>query len=318
MPQSESTENKNMAPIFIGGLDNSGKTHLRLALSSHPNIAMTRRTYMWTRVYNRYGDLAHWENFERCLSALLERKDVRLLQPDVERIRREFWLGAPTYGRLFALMHEHFAEHLGKTRWGEQEAGIEAYAAEIFTAYPSAKIIHMLRDPRNRYDEMLGSTPPKVRLGRVGVNTADWLQSAHLAEFNHQRFPEKYMVLAYEKLVSQPETTLREICAFIGEQYAPAMLMLDGAISFGSGKEAGTSSELQTGVVDFHLDGLQAVSRREVAFMQAFARKEMLRRGYAALKVRLSPREALLYYGMDVPLSLVRAAIWRIRINHAK
>jgi hypothetical protein len=59
------------SPIFIGGLDNSGKTHLRLALSSHPEIAMTRRSYMWTRIYNRYGDLRQPENFERCLNALL-------------------------------------------------------------------------------------------------------------------------------------------------------------------------------------------------------------------------------------------------------
>src|SRR5690554_3292259 len=98
------------SPIFIGGLDNSGKTHLRLALSAHPDIAMTRRSYMWTRVYQRYGDLRERENFERCLQALMSRKDVRALQPDVDRIRREFWAGEPTYGRLFALIHEHYAE----------------------------------------------------------------------------------------------------------------------------------------------------------------------------------------------------------------
>ena len=46
-----------LGPIFVGGLDRSGKTLLRLALSSHPNIAMTRRTYTWTEVYQRYGDL---------------------------------------------------------------------------------------------------------------------------------------------------------------------------------------------------------------------------------------------------------------------
>ncbi len=304
------------SPIFIGGLDNSGKTHLRLALSAHPAIAMTRRSYMWTRIYNRFGDLNQRENFERCLKALLSRKDVRALQPDLERIRIEFRQGEQTYGRLFALLHEHYAERLGKSRWGEQEADIEQYADEIFAAYSSARIIHMLRDPRNRYDEMLRTTPPKVRLGRVGVNTADWLQSARVAERNQQRYPENYMVLPYESLVSQPEETLRKVCTFIDVDYVPAMLTLDGAVSFGERHGAGRSAELEIGVVGFKLKESQ-VSPREVAFMQSLARKEMTERGYVEENVRFSPSEALLYYSLDWPLSLMRVVMERIRPNHA-
>jgi hypothetical protein len=305
------------SPIFIGGLDNSGKTHLRLALSSHPEIAMTRRSYMWTRIYNRYGDLGQPQNFERCLSALLSRKDVRTLQPDAERIRREFSQGEPTYGRLFALLHEHYAERLGKSRWGEQEAGIEHYADEVFAAYLSAKIIHMLRDPRNRYDEMLRTTPPKVRAGRVGVNTADWLQSARVARHNQQSYPNNYLVIAYESLVTKPEDTLRKVCSFIDVDYVPAMLSLEGAIGFGDGNKTGTSSELETGVVEFRLDGSQAVSPREVAFMQTLARKEMIERGYTEEKIQFSTSEALLYYGLDWPLGLMRVFMQHIRPNHA-
>ena len=259
---------------------------------------MTRRSYMWTRIYGRYGELSKPENFERCLNALLSRKDVRALQPDPERIRREFAQGEPTYGRLFALIHEHYAD-------------------EILTAYPSARIIHMLRDPRNRYDEMLRTTPPKVRLGRVGVNTADWLESARVARRNQERYPANYMVLAYETLVTQAEDTLRKVCVFIGVDYVPAMLSLEGAIGFGEGKKSGTSSELETGVVEFRLNGAQAVSPREVAFMQALARKEMTERGYREEKVRFSPSETLLYFGLDWPLALMRVVMQRIRPNHA-
>jgi hypothetical protein len=175
----------------------------------------------------------------------------------------------------------------------------------------------MLRDPRNRYDEMLRTTPPTVRLGRVGVNTADWLQSARIAERNQHRYPKNYMVLAYESLVTRPEDTLRKVCVFIGEDYVPSMLTLDGAVAFGEGGRTGTSSELETGVVQFRLDGSQVVSAREVAFMQALARKEMAERGYVEAKVRFSPSETLLYYGLDWPLGLMRVVMQRIRPNHA-
>ena len=75
-------------PIFVGGLNQSGKTLMRLALSSHPNIAMSRRTYMWTRFYRRYGNLDEQRNFERCLQAMLKHKPMQMLQPDAARIRR--------------------------------------------------------------------------------------------------------------------------------------------------------------------------------------------------------------------------------------
>lgn len=311
MPQSD----RSKGPVFIGGLDNSGKTHLRLALSAHPNLAMTRRMYMWTRVYKQYGDLGQRENFERCLNALLRKKDIHILQPDAERIRREFWQGAPTYPRLFEIIQEQYAERLDKPRWGEQEGSLEHYAVDIFSAYPSAKIIHMVRDPRNRYDEMLRTTPPKVRLGRVGINTLDWLQSVKAARLNQEQYPANYLALAYEQLVSEPERTLREVCEFIEEEYIPAMLTLDGAISFGRENEAGTSSELETGVVNFHLDGLQVVSIREAAFIQTYARKEMNARGYAAVDIHLSPADAFMYYSVDLPFGLTRAALWQIGRN---
>ena len=269
---------------------------------------MTRRTYMWTRIYGRYGDLSEPGNFERCLAAILALKDARTLKPDPERLRREFWQGVPSYGRLFALLHEHFAERVGKPRWGEQEGHIEEYADDIFAAYPDAKVIHLIRDPRNRYEEMLVTTPPTVRIGRVGVNTKDWLQSVQLARRNQGRYPEGYKILHYEELLSDPVRTLRDVCSFIGEDYDAAMITLEHAIRFGEQQEAEPVSEWDTGVVEFTLEGSRAVSRREVAFMQAVAGQEMKAWGYTPRPVKLSPLETLLYCAVDWPFGVVRMA----------
>ena len=56
-------------PIFIGGLSQSGKTELRLALGAHPSIELTRHTDMWDRFYGRYGNLGRPRNLDRCLAA---------------------------------------------------------------------------------------------------------------------------------------------------------------------------------------------------------------------------------------------------------
>lgn len=230
------------------------------------------------------------------------------MEPDEARLRRDLAQGQATYGRLFALLHEQYAERLGKQRWGEQEGRLEGYADELFAAYPGAKVIHMIRDPRNRYEEMLQTTPPRFRLGRVGVNTRDWLQSVRLARRNQQKHAANYLVLHYEALLSDPEQALRQVCGFIGEDYIPAMLTMQGAIRFGGQEATDAASEWETGIVDFKLDAARQVSPREVAFMQFFAGREMRAWGYVPHPVSLSPIETVRYCTMDWPFGLVRMA----------
>jgi hypothetical protein len=210
------------APIFIGGLAHSGKTPLRLFLSRHPDVAMTRQTYMWNRFYNRYGELNDPQNFERCLGDMLKTKGIKALQPDVEQIRRVFGEGKATYGRLFALFHEHNAERLGKSRWGDQLGFVECFAEPIFAAYPKAKMIHMIRDPRDRHE--VAMTSSRYRKGKLGWSTAEWLHSADLIQQNRRLYSDQYKVVRYETFRDFPEETLHEICNFIGVTFVPDML----------------------------------------------------------------------------------------------
>jgi len=297
-------------PIFIGGLSFSGKTLLRLMLSAHPNIVITRRTYMWTRFYGRYGDLSQPDNFERCLSAMLSFKHIRILNPDPERIRREFRRGQPTYARLFALFHEHFAERLGKSRWGDQLGFVEKYVDPIFTAYPSAKMIQMVRDPIDRCKASLSSS--SYRRGKVGYETAYWLRSARLARRNQHHYPDRYIVVIYENFISHPEETLREVCSFLNEEFDPAMLNRDGISGFGEGDGSHTIEGLD--LEDFSISANQnnhhsLISERERAFVHVFAKKEMLAFGYPVDEFRFSAKDWLIYYSIDWPINMAGMAV---------
>jgi len=297
-------------PIFIGGPDRCGKTTLRAFLVSSPNIAIPDvGSNYWTFFYGRYGDLSRRENFERCLAAMLRYKHVRFLQPDPERLRREFWQGEPTYARLFALFHEHYAERQGKPRWGDQTGLIERYADLIFIAYPTARMIHMLRDPRDRYEASLALWPNGK--GRVGGATARWLYSVGLARRNQQRYPDRYKLVRYETLVSQPEATLREVCAFLDEEYTPAMLTMEGAPRFRDKLGSGSGSEPSPLSPAFIGRFRQAIPKREIAFMQAYAGREMVAYGYALEPIQFSFGEQLVFSLVDWPLNLARMTTWR-------
>src|SRR5512143_715510 len=298
-------------PIFIGGLERSGTSLIYALLASHPNIAMTRRTNLWTYFYNQYGDLGRRDNFERCLKAMLHYKRLLVLKPDPERLRQEFWQGEPTYGRLFALLEQQYADRVGKSRWGDKSLNTERYADPIFAAYPSAKIVHMIRDPRDRYASAI--TRWKVSRGGIGAATAMWLSSLKLAERHRQRHPDHYLIVRYETLACEPEKTLCEICTFIDEAYNPTMLSLKGAEVFRD--EGGNSSygPRDPGVISTSSIGKfrKVLPPREIAFMQGHAKRQMLALDYPLESIRLSTGERLLFALGDWPFNLARMLAWR-------
>ena len=303
----QNMEQKHMerGPIFIGGTGRSGKTWMRFMLSSHPNICLSRRANLWTDHDGRYGDLARVANLERCLDTLLRSKHIQFLNPDADRIRREFRHGPATYARLFALLHEHYAEQQGKPRWGDQTEMIEALADRILAAYPPAKFIHMLRDPRDCAAAMM------ERRGRgkggIGAVAAAWVHSARLAQRNMQRYPDSYMTVQYETLVRQPEQTLRQVCVFLSEDYEPAMLAMDDIPRFRQSTAPGQSPLSAAFIGGFR----NALSRRQVAFIQRYAAAEMLAFGYASELLKMNEIERFAFWMADWPANLLRAAAWR-------
>jgi len=208
-------------PIFIGGLSGSGKTQLRIVLGAHPDISMTRRTYLWNRFYGRFGPLDDCRNLDRCLRAMAADRDVRTLDPDWDRIRSELFAGAVNYARLFGLVHDHHAQRLGKRRWGEQLRSVECFADPIFATFPTARMIHLVRDPR--VADAGARRPRGSSPGRLGWELAPWLQSAEIAQHNRLRYPGRYRVVSFETLEAHPVETVEELCAFVGEDLVPPM-----------------------------------------------------------------------------------------------
>jgi len=300
----------NSNPIFIGGPDRCGKTTLRAFLVSHPNISIPAvGSNMWTYFYGQFGDLGISKNFNRCLDAMLRYKHVAFLKPDVDRIRREFSDGEATYARLFALFQEHHAEREGKPRWGDQTGLIERYADEIFQAYPGAKIIHMVRDPRDRYEASLALWPEGK--GRAGGATARWLYSIGLAKSNLEKYPQNYLTVKFENMVSDPESTLKKICVFIDEAYNPALLSMDGAAKFRAqlGKRDGDS--LLSASYIGHYKG--SISNEEIAFMQMLSKKSLQLYGYSLEKFGFSIKDFLYFWTNTWPKNIIRMYVWLTR-----
>ena len=272
----------NEMSVFIGGLDRSGKTYLRFALNATPDLLISKRTNLWTSVYKRFGRLEHEENLAACLAALAKNKHILALQPEFDAVREEFRKGARTYARLFEIIHQQAVRKSQKKSWGDQTEFLERYAPIILEAYPSAKFIQMIRDPRDRYEAILTKrNKPQF----LGVATARWLYSAALAKNHQAQFPGRYLVIRYEDLVSEPEKTIRIVCDFLGIEFDVAMVLMDHVARF-SGAEG---SELRSTPLSTKYIGRfqQVLTSGQIAFIQAFSKPLMKRFGYSLVATQL-------------------------------
>jgi hypothetical protein len=134
-----------------------------------------------------------------------------------------------------------------------------------------------------------------------------------LAKRNLERFPGRYKVVQYEALVRQPEATLREVCAFLGEEFSPEMLALAGTPGYRSKAASAAPGEVGDNAITAAFVGRYraAIPAREIAFMQAFAGREMVSFGYELAPLHLSVRDRLLLYLVDWPANLARMTSWR-------
>ncbi|HSL46396.1 MAG TPA: sulfotransferase [Anaerolineales bacterium] len=301
----------NKGPIFIGGLDRCGKTTLRAFLVSHPNVSIPAvGSNMWTYFYGQFGDLSDPANFERCMDAMLHYKHVRFLKPEAEEIRQLFRQGPATYARLFGLFLEQHARRQGKPRWGEQTGLIERYIDRVFETFIDGRMIHMIRDPRDRYVESLKMWPNGK--GRAGGAVARWLYTTSLARRNLKKYPQQYLVVHFEDMVRAPEETLKTICQFIGEHYVPEMLELVGAPDHRA-KMMRTAGDNQTGSIlsDQHIGMYRkGLSKYELAFMHSITQGSLREFGYEVEPVHFSLLERLAYIFWHWPANFVRMMTW--------
>jgi Sulfotransferase family len=298
------------APVFIAGPDRSGTTLLFALLASHPDFCMVRRTNVWRYFDRRYGDLAEPANLEQCLDHMVRYNRMRHLQPDPDRIRREFLGGPRTYGRLFTLFYEHNAERAERPRWGDKSLHTEHYASRVFTELPHARIVHMVRDPRDRY----ASTRHRngQDLARVGATTGRWLMSARAAMRNASRYPDQYLIVRYEDLARAPEDTLRRICEHIDAPYDPRMLTMDGVPEHRDSGGNSSFGDHEPGVISTRSIGRfrDALSPTELAFIELIAGPDLTALGYARSGLPLEPRARLQFVARELPVGGARMIAW--------
>ncbi|GGL83609.1 sulfotransferase [Streptomyces fumigatiscleroticus] len=213
-------------PVFVLGCPRSGTTLLQLMLHAHPRIALPPETRFVLPAYAerlRFGDLRERGNRARLAEWITARKETRFheLGLDAQTVSARIADGPPTLGSALGTTLRAYAERHGKARWGDKRPAYALHVEEILRLFPDAQFVHLVRDGRDCAASLL-----RMPWWHSGFHeaVATWAQVMDVTRRHARRLgPDSWHELRFEDLVADPEPRLRALCAYLGEEYDPAM-----------------------------------------------------------------------------------------------
>ena len=215
-------------PIFLVGAPRSGTTLLRYVLSSHSRIYIPPESNFIPRVLGHHPT-----------NTLEPSEAVRMLET-IMTYRSFFkdWQGAlPTPAAVvdsvadlrpatvLDAVYSEYARQYGAKRWGDKSPIYTMHIDAIARAFPTSQFIHIIRDAR----DVALSMQQAYRGARffymdVYYSACSWKTRVEDALSSGSRLDRsRYFQLRYEDLVARPEAVIRDVCAFLGEEYEHAM-----------------------------------------------------------------------------------------------
>lgn len=245
------------SPLIVLGVRRSGTTLLRVMLDRHPELAIPDESYFVPQLAARHRGPVDPAAFCDDLDRLTTLREWGLTAADVRpRLRSGM---AP--GAAIAAVFEAYAAARGKARWGDKTPMYMGRLRLLEGLFPDARFLHLVRDGRDAARSFLAMP--------AGIMTEGWGHPRDVAGFACQWRTEvraaralgrrvgaaRYVELAYESLVADPEASLGTACALAGLTYDPAMLAYAGTVDLtGKPHQARLAQAPTAGVRDWRRD----------------------------------------------------------------
>jgi len=214
-------------PIMIVGVGRSGTTLIQSMLNAHPDICFPPESHFIRDFVanNQANNLYLSGGFDAVEKAMKNSVTVGRFGLDSKIVFEPFRNGSLKFspGDLFSRYLFLYAKSKGKNRIGEKDPANSTFLTQIKENYPQAKIVHIIRDPRDIILSRLNTEMEQdAPIEFYAQNYVEAFGKARME--GKQLFGKNYIEIYYEDLITNPESVLRKVCEVVEVSYDDKML----------------------------------------------------------------------------------------------
>ena len=309
--------------IFVLGYGRSGTTMMGHILGNHPDVYMFREINFFEKLWDRKSEhpLSLSEASELAARLIgINNEGYGILRNHINYLDKGRTLvdGIADKTLTPIKVYEAFliqtAAENGKSIPCEQTPGYVFYLDEILKFFPEAKIINMIRDPRDvlvsrkkKWRQYNLSTEPIPLRGTIRtwvhyhpISSSFLWKSAVRATQSHVDSGNIHQV-KFEDVLSRPEAEVRKVCDFIGLSYQDNLLQIPVVTSSFLKEKPQVLGIDKTRTANWQSGGLNSA---ELYINQKISAGIMSQYDYKPAKVCPNPF-LLLFYMITLPLRMI-------------
>ena len=232
---------QSLQPVFFVGTPKSGTTFLLSLFDSHPSVISLLETAVYhlplRSVRDRSGLLAKLDAFysnlmsEHTIHAAVTPVDLRARLASLQLEMPWSHLPRKVLHLLLSIVLEKMPdEAAGKVTHFIEKTPRQYDAIDaMFEDFPEAKVVHVLRDPRDNYLALKRMMDEPGYQG-IGYHPANFIRDRLLASLeaayhNVTKYAGRYRLVFYEDLILGGEPIIREIAGWLGLPWHDLLLV---------------------------------------------------------------------------------------------
>jgi hypothetical protein len=232
----EPNESRGPRPLFLVGMPRSGTKLLRSVLNNHPAIAIaTSETEFlpnWIRGWSHWGDINRKERFHAFFLWNLSFPFFQNQRRKGALIDEGRWFHACRSFDLAEVFYQLIRHHIGDkpdlAYWGDKSPGYTFWIDELNHAFPEARFVHIVRDPRDYAASM------RQAWGRnVSRAAQQWKEGTLHVQQAAAGQAIRLFTVHFEDLLKSPADTIQRLCTFLQIDYRAQMLEVGRVESVG-------------------------------------------------------------------------------------
>lgn len=221
-------KNNLFQPVFLVGCSRSGTTFLQSLLAAHPEITSFKESHFY-----QFMVPLKYEHRRYKLQLVSRRFKPHIKQYFEQEIKRpellQYFPSVPIMllqNQGFLKVMKHLAQEQGNHIFLEKTPDHIYYLTYIEKFVPNAKFIHIIRNGVEVIASLYEVTHkyPEPWGGARDIDTCigNWLQAIQTTQkyINHPN----HIIVGYEKLVNNPQSTLEKLCHFVDLDFDKNML----------------------------------------------------------------------------------------------